>query len=91
MIMKAGILTNTKTGRFHPIFFWMPPMPCGAETGSAFRYKSASHHTDGFATMEEARENIAKAAETDVAAGVQDSGRRWDWDGEGVPPMVEFF
>lgn len=66
-------------------------MPGGAETGPAFRYKSAGHHTDGFATIEEAEESIAKAAQTDVAAGVKDSGRRWDWDGEGVPAMVEFF
>jgi hypothetical protein len=91
MFYKTGILTNTKTGRFHPIFFRLAPMPGGAEIAGALRYKSAQHHTAGFDTLEEAEADLVKASTSQVLEGVQDSGRRWDWDGEGVPAMVEFF
>jgi hypothetical protein len=92
MLMKAGILVNSSNGRFHPIYFRMAPFPGDAEVAGAARYKSSVHHTAGFETIEEAESHINEAALKDAAvAGATDSGRRWDWDGEGVPAMVEFF
>lgn len=87
------ILTNVATGRFHPIYFRMAPLPGGAELSSGSRYKSSIHHTAGFGTLDEAVSHIAENAQAEGSpvAGVTDSGRRWDWDGEGVPALVEVF
>lgn len=86
MTYPAGILTNTVTGRAHPILFRPAPMPGGADDGyRAHRYKSMGHHTEGFATMAEA-EAWLKACGDCV-----DMGGRGDWNGEGVPAMIDWF
>lgn len=89
--MIVGMLRNTATGRFHPIFFRPAPMPGGVDRNlHARRYKSFVHHTEGFATEEEA---IASAKQSCEQAGPDYEFRpiSWDWDGEDVPTMVEFF
>ena len=78
----TGILKNTKTGRFHPIPFRMAILPGGVDAG---RYKSIAHHTSGFDTIEQAKDHIAGRED------FLDTGKIYDWDGEGVPAMVEFF
>lgn len=91
---KTGIITNTTAGTFHPIYFRMAPLPGGAELSSGHqRYKSAFHHTGGFKTIDEAEANIVSAAgqPDSPVAGTTDSGRRWEWDGESVPAIVDFF
>lgn len=82
MIRPAGILTNTATGRFHPIVFRMAPLPGDSDIP---RYKSMGHHTDGFDSLEDAEKHIALQSEW------TDTGRRWEWSGEDVPAMVEYF
>lgn len=48
------------TGRFHPCYYRMAPLP--GNTVEPMRYKSKGHHTEGFATLEEAQENAAGLA-----------------------------
>jgi hypothetical protein len=86
----AGILKNTKTGRYHPILFRRAPMPGNSDADLALqRYKSAGHHTAGFATLEEAQSDLARPQYAEQ--GYKDSGAIWEWDGENVPAMVEWF
>ncbi len=87
MVMPTGYLKNTATGRFHPIVFRMAPMPGNADaTLSAQRYKSLGHHTTGFDTLEAAQAHVTSEKTTLV-----DVGTIWDWDGEGIPAMIEWF
>lgn len=90
---KAGIITNTTKGTFHPIYFRLAPLPGGAQVAGMDRYKSAFHHTNGFNTIEEAEASIVSAAENSNSpvTGTVDSGRRWEWDGDGAPAIVDFF
>ena len=82
----TGMLKNTATGRFHPIVFRPAPMPGGSDLdASAQRYKSLGHHTEGFATEDEAIASI-KAQPTWDWTGVA-----WEWDGNDVPATVEWF
>jgi hypothetical protein len=87
--MIFGMLHNTKTGRFHPIVFRQAPMPSGVDTDfGMMRHKSKGHHTDGFDTIEAAQEYVV----TSCASGEHtDSGCRYEWDGEDIPAMVEWF
>ena len=81
----AGILQNTATGRFHPIIFRPAPTPSESGlTSGPMRHKSAGHHTDGFATLEEAIADIE-------GKGLENCGAVWEWDGDGVPAMVQWF
>jgi hypothetical protein len=83
--MHAGILLNTATGRYHPIIFRPAPMPGGAIASmSAQRYRSAGHHTTGFATLAEAEAYITEHPEWTA------TGATWEWDGEGAPALTEW-
>jgi hypothetical protein len=87
--MIACMLKNTTTGRFHPIFFRLAPMPGGADSDlRAQRYRSYGHHTEGFLTEEDA---IVSAQATCKQSGAEFRPICWDWDGESIPAMVEFF
>lgn len=86
MSYPTGLLKNTKTGRWHPILFRPAPLPGGGDAGfPAQRYKSLGHHTAGFSTEEEAMAHIRQHPEMDWR------GPTWEWDGEDVPLMVEYF
>ncbi len=85
MSNPVGFLLNTKTNRYHPIIFRPAPPPSGDEDLAAQRYRSAGHHTDGFATLEEAQESVSQQPELTNVSVV------WEWDGEGVPAMTEWF
>jgi hypothetical protein len=90
MIYPTGILKNTETGGFHPIPFRMAPMPGGADSAMTMqRYKSVGHHTDGYPTIDEAKAYIATKHSEDHHMIF--TGDIWDWDGNGMPAMVEFF
>jgi|GEM_PF-3985947 len=80
------LLKNTATGRFHPISFRPAPLPGGS---SIPRYKSIGHHTEGFDSVEAAKEWVT----TKVVEGkaVDKTTTVVDWDGNGIPAMVEFF
>ena len=81
----AGILRNTVTGRFHPILFRPGPAPSESATDHAHRYKSRGHHTEGFDTHDEALAFVNSREDWKW------SGREWEWDGDDVPAMVEWF
>ena len=82
----AGILTNGKTGRFHPIIFRRAPLPSeGWDETKVQRHKSIGHHTDGFETMDEAEAHIKSEQSWN------DTGARWSWTGEDIPALVHWF
>lgn len=90
--MIVCMLRNAATDRYHPIVFRIAPLPGPAgdpqDRLPAQRYKSHGHHTEGFDTLE--------AAEADDKAMCEQHGFTWqdlklEWDGEGVPAMVQFF
>lgn len=79
----AGILINKKSGRFHPIVFRSAPRP-SESFGEPHRHKSIGHHTDGFATHEEADAHIESQS-------WKQTGCVWEWDGECIPAIVWIF
>ena len=85
--LPCGMLVNTSTTphRYHPIIFRYSPPPSGDLTSGTRRYKSAGHHTAGFDTVEEAMACIQGQTSW------QWTGLAWEWNGEGVPAMVEWF
>jgi len=89
-LCPTGILRNTKTDRYHPVPFRRAPMPGNADaTMQAQRYRSIGHHTEGFDTLDDARAYIA--ANNNENCRLIDAGVVWEWDGEGVLAMTEFF
>lgn len=94
-----GMLHNTATQRYHWIIFLARPLPGSDEPGVLVkwsRYQSHSHHTEGFATREQA---LAYARE-ELAPLVQESfgltprlclEQDFAWDGQDMPAMVVFF
>lgn len=87
--MILGIVINKQTGTFHPILFRPAPMPSGMDEDSgACRYRSAAHHTEGFATEAE--------ADAWIDRNVTDHGHvrsdcKWEWDGTDKPVMTTWF
>lgn len=76
----AAIISNTETGRFHPIYFRPAPRPSDdAVEGETCRHRSLGHHTIGFETLEAAQDFIA---EDDSA---WPTGIVFRWSGEGIP------
>lgn len=78
-IYPTGMLVNTATGRFHPIAF--RPAPSGVHDN---RWRSLGHHTEGFATREEA------LADTKERPYCKELGLEWAWDGTDVPALTIF-
>ncbi len=84
-----GMLKNTQTGRFHPIAFRRAPMPGNSDgDGASQRYKSLGHHTLGFDDIEAAQASVVEAV---AKEGGSDCGILWEWDGEVIPAMVQWF
>lgn len=80
------MLQNTVSGRWHPILFRPAPLPGGKDSDlAAQRYRSLGHHTEGFATKEEAMAHI------EASDKMEWRGLIWEWDGEGTPAMTEWF
>lgn len=84
MIVAAGILQNTTTGRYHPILFRDAPFPGGVLTPR--RLKSYGHHTEGFTSHEEAHASL----DDDRLAGAVIDPTVIPWDGEDVPAMIGY-
>ena len=89
-----GMLHNITTGRFHPIVFFESPLP---GEGKPTRHKSKNHHTEGFATREEALAEVEliraklllnnyKKVRTALSKDFV-----WDEKEEDVPARVVFF
>lgn len=83
--MIVCMLHNMKLDRYHPIFFRMSPLPGNPD--KLIRYKSAGHHTDGFASREEA---IASTEDERFKDFELDFGSDFEWDGEDIPALVIF-
>lgn len=77
----TGILTNTQTGRFHPISFRQAPFPGGIDGA---RYRSFGHHTEGFASQEEAVAWVQSKPELKLLE------KLFEWDGKDVPALTIF-
>jgi hypothetical protein len=86
--MIVANLHNEKTNRFHPIVFQEHPLPSDPED-SLGRTKSLGHHTNGFATREEAIAECKEIAEKLPARLCIE--KDFSWDGEDIPAMVVFF
>lgn len=97
-----GMLHNTATGRYHWIIFLARPLPGPGEldkpsvSAKWTRYKSHSHHTDGFATREQALTYVREELAPIVQGGFGLEPRlclekSFAWDGQDVPAMVVFF
>lgn len=93
----VAMLHNTKLDRWHPITFREAPLPGPPSADKPIRHKSQGHHTDGFATREEAvvfAKELAVKIKTVVST---DGGAKTcldediPWDGEGVPAISTFF
>jgi len=88
-------LHNTQTDRFHPILFCESPLPGLLPAEKPVRHRSKSHHTQGFATRDEALaecdrmvEQLAGESGGPVRLCLQ---KDFAWDGADVPAMVVFF
>lgn len=95
------LLQNNKTKRWHPIIYWECPLP-SEKIGEGYlrRWKSKSHHTEGFKTKDEAINsseggviNVCKRMVTILEGGniYYDIKRFKKWDDKGIPASVMFF
>jgi hypothetical protein len=91
----VAIVKNTTKGTFHPIVFVESPLPGPPSADKPVRHKSSMHHTTGFATREEALADIDSVLipriKTVAAEPRKALTRDFEWDGNGVPSIVEFF
>ncbi len=81
----VGMLRNLATGRFHPIVFRPAPAPSEDIGAKVSRYRSRGHHTEGFATHEEALASIRAVASWSWR------GVEWEWDGTDIPTITTWF
>lgn len=84
-MLFTGLLLNAQTGKVHPIVFRPAPMPSGPLEGGVERYRSRGHHTEGFDTEEAAIAWVRSQPHLTLTAC------KWEWSGDGVPAMTEFF
>src|SRR4051812_35611179 len=82
----VAMLHNQKTDRWHPILFVGSPLPGG---DGPMRHKSKGHHTAGFDTREQADVGANELKDQVIGARMVDTV--FEWDGEDMPAMVEFF
>ena len=88
----VAMLHNTKTDRYHPIFFYESPLPGPPSKDKPVRHKSKMHHAGGFDTREEAMVSIDDPKfEEQFGKLARCLDEDMEWDGEGVPAMVKFF
>lgn len=82
-MLPTIILKNTSNNTFHPMPFRCAPKP--SETYGFVRHKSIGHHTDGFASFEEAKQFI------DDNVSMYYEGMILSWDGSEIPACVLYF
>ena len=78
------MLYNTKDKTYHPIAFRNFPLP--GEAIGITRYKSAGHHTNGFASRNAALNYIDEVEKK--ATVIRELEKDVEWNGEGIPAMV---
>jgi hypothetical protein len=94
----AAILFNTKTKRWHPIFYRKSPLPGPDAPGKPVRHRSLGHHTEDFATRPEALQSIEETVKRVIEAHKAPSvalalaeDQDMAWDGQDIPADVAFF
>ena len=95
-----SVIHNTKTDRYHPIFFIEAEAPkwavaVGLAEG-ARGHKSIGYYNEGFATLEAAVDALPELLAEIVSrgeVGVPDINTRetFSWDGDGNPTVFTFF
>jgi hypothetical protein len=84
VLFPVGYLHNKVRGTFHPIVFRPSPRPSDGEDTTC-RFRSAGHHTEGFATFELAKDLVSKNPKW------KECGIVWSWDGVSSPHMSQDF
>lgn len=69
MINIIRIMHAADTGRYHPIWYSLRPLPGPATPRKSVRYKSRGHHTEGFEDLEAARVAAAELESAIEARG----------------------
>ena len=87
-MLIAGMLRNTDTGRYHPIYFHSAPKPSEAGDTGAVRHRSWGHDNVGYDTQEEAQ---AATASICKQGGYRMEDLVWDWNGKDSPHMTWLF
>lgn len=85
MYFPAGILHNTATNRWHPLYFYLSPKLSDSASDAVMRFHSAGHHTNGFACLDDAKRYIQEQTNW------KDTGAVWGWDGTGIPTITDYF
>lgn len=85
---SLGVLSwNTDTDRWHPVILVHHPRPSERAEDEGIRYKSRFHHTEGFATREEAEVWIQKRPDTVL---VENLLQGWG-EADGLPLICQDF
>ena len=89
----VAMLHDTEHDRWHPVVFEEKPLPGNPD--NPIRHKSKMHHTEGFATRDEALvgcDGLAHQLEDHAIGEIKMSvDKAFPWNGEGIPAMVVFF
>lgn len=82
---------NVTADRWHPVLFLESPLPGPETPEKPVRYRSASHHTTGFATRVESDENARNVLAARIPGARLELDTIFAWDGTGTPAIVHFF
>lgn len=95
--MLITIRHNLATGRYHPFVWYEAPLPSDDGSGSVVRFRSKMNHTEGFADLATAREEVEKniapklmAAYGCVVECRLDPVMPDRWESGQVPASIEF-
>ncbi len=98
MIFKLiqGIIYNEKDKLWHPIAYREAPLPGPDTSDKPVRHKSIGHHTEGFATRDEAAADVLATTErckasADVVGDIRYVKKDIIWNGEDVPAASLIF
>lgn len=93
----VAMLHNVRANRWHPIVYCESPLPGPVDAAKPVRHKSKGHHTEGFATREEAIAGANQVADK-IAKECSDTSKcrlaleeDIPWGGDGIPADVAFF
>jgi hypothetical protein len=91
-----ALLHNPLAQRWHPVLFYESPLPGPDTPDKPVRHRSKGHHTEGFATREEAlayieTEMLPAVRKISIGEPTLSCDKAFPWDGDGVPAMVVYF
>ena len=88
-ISAAAIIFNTETNTYHPILYRDAPLPGPYDANKPERLKSKGHHTEGFATFEEAQKYFENDERFEGII-LQIETPYFSWNGEDFPIDTAF-